>query len=49
MQTREILSFIVALSEQDAIKLSDDLRRVLEDPTLREPTGGNVTVMQAQP
>jgi hypothetical protein len=34
------------IEDAEAIRLCDRVRGVIEDPTLREPTGENVTVMK---
>lgn len=46
LRTREILHLVIQMNEKDAIALCDSLRRVIEDPTFRDPSGENVTVMQ---
>jgi hypothetical protein len=38
--------FACALTDGDAIKLCDSIRRVVEEPTTREPNGPNVIVMK---
>lgn len=37
VQTGCILQLTIAMQEHEAIALCDQLRRVIEDPTLREP------------
>jgi hypothetical protein len=46
IRTQKTLSLVLHLTEQEAIALCDDLRRVIEDPTFGNPFGKNVTVMQ---
>ena len=36
----------IALTEAEAIKLANTLREALEGPTLREPVGKNVLILQ---
>jgi hypothetical protein len=46
LRTREIPHLVIQMTDKDAIALCDSLRRVIEDPTLRDPSGENLTVMR---